>query len=325
MPPKPNPQQQPRRSFTRSQNKSKIENTDEDKEVWTCQKCKTNFTQDTDRIIQCEYCENCFCSVCLGLTPEQYDVFTNPSLHWFCPTCEDKVMKNIRTDREIETRCAAFLQAMESRVDRLENEIKKKVDSDDVKKIVKETIKETEIVTDQAELAEIKQTFNKQVSELRESGIREKDVIIHQVKECQDKDGTTRKNRYTDYVKSLAAFLEVEDNVVSVTRLGKRPDKTDSMDAKEEPKPRPMKVVWTDIDSKRAFMKSLSRLKHFNENSPHFCISISHDMTKEERENYKKKYLEAKAKNDENTSGKFRYIVRGPPWARRTVRVLKES
>lgn len=66
-------------------------------------------------------------------------------------------MKNIRTDREIETRCAAFLQAMESRVDRLENEIKKKVDSDDVKKIVKETIKETEIVTDQAELAEIKQ------------------------------------------------------------------------------------------------------------------------------------------------------------------------
>lgn len=129
MPPKPTSQQQPRRSSTRSQNKSKTENTDEDKEVWTCQKCKTNFTQDTDRIIQCEYCENCFCSVCLGLTPEQYDVFTNPSLHWFCPTCEDKVMKNICTDREIETRCAAFLQAMESRVDRLENEIKKKVDS----------------------------------------------------------------------------------------------------------------------------------------------------------------------------------------------------
>lgn len=48
-------------------------------------------------------------------------------------------------------------------------------------------------------------------------------------------------------------------------------------------------------------------------------------MTKEERENYKNKYLEAKAMNDKNTSGKFRYIVRGPPWARRTVRVLKRS
>lgn len=127
-------------------------------------------------------------------------------------------MKNIRTDREIETRCAAFLQAMESRVDRLENEIKKKVDSDDVKKIVKETIKETEIVTDQAELAEIKQTFNKQVSELRESGIREKDVIIHQVKECQDKDGTTRKKSDTDYVKSLAAFWRL--NIMLLVLLG---------------------------------------------------------------------------------------------------------
>lgn len=214
---------------------------------------------------------------------------------------------------------------MESRVDRLENEIKKEVDSDDVKKIVKETIKESEIVTDQAEFAEIKETLNKQVSDLRESGIREKNVIIHQVKECQDKDGAIRKKSDTDYVKSLAAFLEVEDNVVSVTRLGKRPDKTDSKNANEEPKPRPMTVVWTDIDSKRAFMKSLSRLKHVKENSPYFGISISHDMTKEERKDYKKKYLEAKAKNDENTSGKFRYIVRGPPWTRRTVRVLRQS
>lgn len=180
---------------------------------------------------------------------------------------------------------------MESRVDRLENEIKKKVDSDDVKKIVKETIKETEIVTYQAELAEIKKTFNKQVSDLRDSGIREKNFIIYQVKECQDKDGATRKKSDTDYVKSLATFLEVEDNVVSVTRLGKRPDKPDSKDANEVPKPRPMKVVWTDIDSKRAFMKSLLCLKHVNENSPYFGISISHDMTKEERENYKKKIL----------------------------------
>lgn len=228
--------------------------------------------QNTDRLIQCNHCENCFCSVCLGLTTEQYDVFTNPSLHWFCPTCEDKVMKNIRTDREIKTICVAFLQAMESRVDRLENEITKKVDYDDVKKNVKETIKETEVGTDQAELAKIKGTFNKQVSDLRESGIREKNVIIHQVKKCQDKDGATRKK---SYVKSLAAFLEVEDNVVNVTRLGKRPDKTDSKNANEEPKPRPMKVVWTDIDSKRASMKSLSRLKHVNEDSPYFGISIS--------------------------------------------------
>lgn len=169
-------------------------------------------------------------------------------------------------------------------VDRLENETKKKVDSDDVKKIVKETIKET----DQAERAEIKETCNKQVPDLLK---RENNVIIYQVKECQDNDGATRKKSDTDYVKSLAAFLKVEYNVVIVTRLGKRPDKTDSKDANEKPKPRPMKVVWPDIDSKRAFMKSLWRLKHVKKNSPFFGIKMSDEMTKEERDkrNRKKK------------------------------------
>lgn len=177
-------------------------------------------------------------------------------------------------------------------------------------KIVKETIKESEIGTDQSELVEIKETFNKQVSDLCESDIREKNVIIYKIKECQDKDGATRKKSDTDYVKSLAAILEVEDNVVSVTRIGKRPNKTDSKDANKEPKPRPMKVVWTDIDTKRAFMKSLLRLRHVNEYSPNFGISISHDMKKEERENYEKKYLEGRPSMI-NTLGKFRYIVRG--------------
>lgn len=86
-----------------------------------------------------------------------------------------------------------------------------------------------------------------------------------------------------------------------------------------------MKIVWTDVDSKRSFMKSLSSLKQVNEESPYFGICISHDMTKDEKDNYKKIYLEANVINDENTSGKFRYIVIGPPWARRTVRVLKKT
>lgn len=191
-------------------------------------------------------------------------------------------------------------------------------------KIVKETINEREIGTDQSELAEIKETFNKQVSDLCESDIREKIVIIYQVKECQDKDGATRKKSDTDYVKSLAAILEVEDNVVSVTRIGKRPNKSDSKDANEEPKPRPMKVVWTDIDSKRAFMKSLSRLRHVNEYSPNFGISISHDMKKKERENYEKKHLEAKAINDKHF-GEIPLHSKGAQWARRSVRTLKQS
>jgi hypothetical protein len=45
--------------------------------------------------------------------------------------------------------------------------------------------------------------------------------------------------------------------------------------------PRPMKVTF---DVKKSFMKQLSKLKDVDESSPFKNISISHDMTKNERD-----------------------------------------
>ena len=44
-------------------------------------------------------------------------------------------------------------------------------------------------------------------------------------------------------------------------------------------------------------------------------------MTKSEREQNKLKVVEAKTLNDNDTSGKDRCIVRGPPWERKVVKV----
>lgn len=65
---------------------------------------------------------------------------------------------------------------------------------------MKETTKKSETRTDQTELANIKETFSKQIPNVRESGIREKNVIIYQVKECLGKDGATRKKSVTEYM-----------------------------------------------------------------------------------------------------------------------------
>ena len=43
-------------------------------------------------------------------------------------------------------------------------------------------------------------------------------------------------------------------------------------------------------------------------------IGISHDMTPKEREELNQMKEKAKQK-EENSQGKFRYRVRGPPWA----------
>jgi hypothetical protein len=89
-------------------------------------------------------------------------------------------------------------------------------------------------------------------------------------------------------------------------------------------KPRPMKVTFTHTDVKKSFMKQLSKLKDIDESSPFKNISISHDMTKNERDQNKAMFEETKRLNTEEKSGKHRHIVRGPPWARKITRVVAQ-
>ena len=65
-------------------------------------------------------------------------------------------------------------------------------------------------------------------------------------------------------------------------------------------------------------MASLGNLKNAEE--PYSRISISHDMTKEEREQNKKLLTEAKKLQDED-QGNWTYKVRGPPWDLKIVKL----
>ena len=75
-------------------------------------------------MFQC--CSKYYCIVCLQISVSDYENLSNPTLHWFCPKCESKVMKNVRLDHELEARCNEFCKAMETRVVKLEKEIKDK-------------------------------------------------------------------------------------------------------------------------------------------------------------------------------------------------------
>ena len=47
-------------------------------------------------------------------------------------------------------------------------------------------------------------------------------------------------------------------------------------------------------------------------------------MTRDERQLHKAKFQEAKEKNEKET-GNYKYVVRGPPWARRVLRIQLEA
>ena len=65
-------------------------------------------------------------------------------------------------------------------------------------------------------------------------------------------------------------------------------------------------------------MKKLGKLKNVERFR---SVSIMHDMSKAEIEENKHKLDRAKELNEKEKSGNFRFVVRGPPWERKIVKI----
>ncbi|CAG2233467.1 unnamed protein product [Mytilus edulis] len=288
------------RSHTNST--SSVNNTET--EAWNCKICNKEFSDENDRIVQCEYCAEYYCSKCLNLSKVEYESFKNPALHWFCPSCDSKVMKNIKSDREIEERCSEFMKKMEDRITSLESEMKTKVNSEQVKEIL-ETVIGTGTCKTVDVASDIEKSVEKRVSEIRDSTNKEKNIIIHGIIENTDKLPDVRKRADTLVVTQLVNYLETDaEGIKNIVRIGKREENAE--------KPRPMKVTLENVDIKKKLMKNLTKLKAVDKESKFGNISVTHDMTKTEREQNKAKLTEAKEKNENDKSEKHLYIVRGP-------------
>ena len=68
-------------------------------------------------------------------------------------------------------------------------------------------------------------------------------------------------------------------------------------------------------------MRNLSKLRDPEDTNPYKKLSVSHDMSQAEREKYRMKVTEAKQLNKQEQSGKVKFVVRGPPWERKVVKV----
>ena len=211
-------------------------NKKKDKESWKCEVCSTEAKKEDDKMVQCEYCSKYYCIVCLQISVSDYESFSNPILHWFCPKCESKVMKNVRLDHDLEARCSEFCKAVETRVAKLEKEIPDKASVSQLTKLetdikgkadtkrvtdLEEAISEKTNVSQVEDListaiaganasaaqstssSEIEESVNRKVVELRDSTMREKKLIIHGIEESIAEDAATKKAADTSVVKDL--------------------------------------------------------------------------------------------------------------------------
>ena len=138
---------------------------------------------------------------------------------------------------------------------------------------------------------------------------REKNIIIHGVSEG---DGTAEENTKGDcnYVTSLFQILGTKTNPISIARLGKPIEKSETKDnTRGKEKCRPIKLIMSSSDEKDLIMSRLSNLKNAEEK--YRRISVKDDYTLEER-NLVKHWLKI-ADEQNKKEGTTKYKIRGTP------------
>ena len=157
----------------------------------------------------------------------------------------------------------------------------------------------------------MRRTVASVTAEVREKVKREKRLVIYNLGEQDTNERKERESLDKDKI------MEIAQNTLGIKNM-KREEITmaDRLGEKNEERPRPLLLELKDTARKNLIMNKANKLK----GSEHEYISIKYDMTKLEREQYKKMVIESR-KLEEEAGGKWRYRVRGPPW---DLKILKK-
>ena len=135
--------------------------------------------------------------------------------------------------------------------------------------------------------------------EVQDRNKREKSIVLYRVPESDKTTVEGRMKDDTEFFTSLCTdALQVHDLQV---------DKVIRMGTKIEDKIRPIKVVFTNDFDKRKVMSRLYRLKGAEDRFQN--VSVSHDLTLEERDQQRQLVQEAHKKKSEDETGEWDYKV----------------
>ena len=154
--------------------------------------------------------------------------------------------------------------------------------------------------TNQQKLSENKENADKALARFN--------IIVYGIEETTETDGEKRKELTQAKIDELLNFLEVDGITPAKThRLGKFKEPSEG---EVLSKPRPLKIILNSQAEAEIIVKSCKKLK----DAPGHLksLSVSHDLTHDERDNIKN--LVKKAKEDSAKSPNLEFKVVGPPW-----------
>ena len=159
----------------------------------------------------------------------------------------------------------------------------------------------------------VAQKKEEQQEEVEKSAARN-NIMIYGMPEREVKDFDVRKKINEDLVKEL--FTAIDQNNIKplkMHRIGKFNQDAES--------PRPLKVYLPSVDVAINIIKSCKKLQSADQHLKQ--LSVSHDLTREERSNLKSMVTEAK--NKSNSSPNWDFKVTGLPWKPEIQRFRKKE
>ena len=147
-------------------------------------------------------------------------------------------------------------------------------------------------------------------SKKRES-LRKNNLVLYKVPEYTDKSPAVRARKENDFVDELLDAIKTEVRPIKVYRLGKLDEGATGS--------RPIKLEFEDHFCQSEVMYNAKNLKDAPDHLKN--VSISYDLSKEERETVSEMVKDAKNKSKNSTE--FVYKVRGPPGKMEIVEIKK--
>ena len=131
-------------------------------------------------------------------------------------------------------------------------------------------------------------------------------IMIYGLEEKKEADYEKRNDYHKEKISELFDTLETSEvEIVKMFRVGKFNENPDA-----DAKPRPLKIVLKGQDEAVRVVKNAKKLKSAPTHLK--SLSISHDLTKSEREIIRK--MNAKCKEQTRNSPNWDFKVVGPPW-----------
>ena len=312
---------------------------------WDCDTCENEFADKSDMLTTCEYCGSHRCISCLGMTKTVYKAISGrPDLPWLCDKCVVKSLDSIRQTKSIETRCTDFITEFQRKVDermgRLEKDVldmKGNMTSmkDELMKEIKDTVdmaagksrpSEEPNQASECDKLSSEKIVQQAAHEMQSRMERANNVIIFNMKEpagnLKDENMAQDYEELRNICKEINVDIDVENDVKSMKRIGKK-GQVRKVHGNEQVVPRLTVVKFTE-DVKTKVMKNAHKLR-FSAEDYYKKIGLKHDMTKDERSQDAKLRRDAKDKQEAEEDANLLYLVRGPPWERKIIKVKKSA